>query len=351
MLELIEISWIGERWALASLPEGEPFSLYIWRDRALDVSARCGDVLPAIVRSIDKSGAMGFVEIAGGESAFFNVAKSRTPPAEGARIHVLVKAEAYGGKLANVTPTDRAEYLQTDDEAYSAWLGKLPSEVQLNDTVSFAHKVEAMRAALELASADTITIDNGGALHIDQTRALTAVDVDSSGRIHRSGMPGLNSDALKTLARHIGLRRVGGLIVVDVEGAPKGEKARALSAQFEVDLRSSTGRQVKVLAPSMFGLIEATVARGEKPIREYVPATCWRDRAGTEYFLSALRECVALAESDRTGFFELHCSAQLSHLMKQITFDWQSELTARTGGRVKWVPSSGEGLSYRIELL
>lgn len=351
MLELIEISWIGERWSLASLPNGEPVSLFIWRDRDIDASARCGDALPAIVRSIDRAGGMGFVELPAGEQAFFNISKSRTPPVEGAHINVAVRAEAYGDKLANVSPASGPPVVLSEGDARNAWLERLPEHADLTDQLSFGQKAEMCRAAIDVASASTVTIDNGGELHFDRTRALTAIDVDSSGRVQRSGIPGLNADALATAARHINLRRLAGLFVVDLEGAPKGEQAKGLAAQFETRLKASTGRTVRVLAPSAFGLIEATVARREKPLFEFATETCSSERRTMEAFLSAMREALTLAESNRSAFFALETSAALTEYMKQTAFDWQGELKARTGGRIRWEPLNKAGLDYQIELI
>ncbi|WP_022695116.1 ribonuclease E/G [Ponticaulis koreensis] len=351
MLELIDISWIGERWSLASLPNGEPVALFIWRDRDIDASARCGDVLPAIVRSIDRSGRMGFVDLSTGEQAFFNISESRTPPIVGAHINVSVRAEAYGDKLANVSPTSAQPVILSESDAQNAWLERLPGYADLTDELSFVQKAEMCRAAIDVASASTVTIDNGGELHFDHTRALTAIDVDSSGRVQRSGVPGLNTDALATAARHINLRRLAGLFVVDLEGAPKGEKAKGLAAQFQASLKALTGRTVRVLPPSVFGLIEATVARREKPLFEITTETCSAERRTMEAFLSAMREALTLAESDRSAFFALKTSAALTEYMKQTAFDWQGELKARTGGRIRWEPLNNAGLDYQIELI
>ncbi|MAJ09725.1 ribonuclease E/G [Ponticaulis sp.] len=351
MLELIDISWIGERWSLASLPNGEPVSLFIWRDRDIDTSARCGDVLPAIVKSIDRAGGMGFVDLSAGEQAFFNISKSRTPPVDGAHINVSVRAEAYRDKLANVSPASGPPITQSENDARDAWLERLPGYSDLTDEFSFGQKAEMCRAAFDAALASTVTIDNGGKLHFDYTRALTAIDVDSSGRVQRSGVPGLNTDALATAARQINLRGLAGLFVVDLEGAPKGEKAKGLAAQFETKLKALTGRTVRVLPPSAFGLIEATVARREKPLFEFATETCSAERLTLEAFLSAMREALTLAESDRSAFFTLKTSVALTEYMKQTAFDWQGELKARTGGRIKWGPLNKTGLDYQIELI
>ncbi len=351
MLELIEISWIGERWSLASLPTGEPVSLFIWRDRDIDASARCGDVLSAIIRSIDHAGGMGFVDLPTGEQAFFNISKSRTPLVEGAHINVSVRAEAYGDKLANVSPTSSSPVIQSESDAREAWLERLPSYTDLTDELSFGQKAEMCRAAFDVALASTVTVDNGGELHFDYARALTAIDIDSSGRVQRSGVPGLNTDALATVARQINLRRLAGLFVVDLEGAPKGEKAKGLAAQFETKLKALTGGTVRVLPPSAFGLIEATVARREKPLFEFEPETCSAGHRSLEAFLSAMREALTLAESDRSAFFALKTSAVLTEYMKQTAFDWLGASKARTGGRIRWEPLNKTGLEYQIELI
>ena len=65
----------------------------------------------------------------------------------------------------------------------------------------------------------TVPLDGGGCLVIDQTEALTAVDVDlgaTSGQSKAGAGDSVRRRALDTLGRHISIRSIGGQVVLDL---------------------------------------------------------------------------------------------------------------------------------------
>lgn len=113
------------------------------------------------------------------------------------------------------------------DPATGAWLGSLQSgkgSVEpANPTV--APEIDAVFAdGLELS----IEVAGGAVLWIEQTRALVAADVDRAGALAASTE--INIAAGQELARHLRLRRLGGIIAVDFLREGQGEGIAALGA-------------------------------------------------------------------------------------------------------------------------
>lgn len=108
-----------------------------------------------------------------------------------------------------------------------------------------------------------VALPSGGRLVIEETRALTAIDVDSGAA--RAGNPArlaleTNLEAAAEAARQLRLRNVGGLGVVDfVHSRRRPDRARVVAA-----LRAAVARdraEVQVLDMSPLGLVEFTRAR------------------------------------------------------------------------------------------
>ena len=333
--------------AVAMTSDEQPISVFIWRDRRLDPSARVGDVVPAIVRTVDKGKAEAFVELSSGEMAFFNLSQNKTPPTEGARINVAVRAESQGDKLAVVRPTHADAELISCDTAMDLWRTELGIEGDWDISLDLDDR-DYVSAAFDEAMASSVTLARGGELHIDKTRALTAVDVDSSGRAPRASNLELNADALSCLARHISLRRIAGLVVVDLCGSIRGKGADQLREPFIGELKSFGVPKSMVLKPSPLGLIEMSIERRGRPLSEYDLASCCEARRETETLADFLRSVENHAQADRTTRIKVALSADLSGLLSQVDFDWLADLGAIYGNRFQIAPDRLQTENFQI---
>ena len=99
--------------------------------------------------------------------------------------------------------------------------GALQDRVVLSHGAVFDEVLEGEFAALAESAAP---LPGGGVLHIQTTRALTALDVDSAGA--GDGLARFNEAALPEIARQIRLRNLSGAILLDVAGlSPKRRQA------------------------------------------------------------------------------------------------------------------------------
>lgn len=158
------------------------------------------------------------------------------------------------------------------------------------------HRIEAQ---LETAHARQVDLPSGGALVIDHTEALTAIDINSAratkgGDIEETALK-TNLEAAAEIAKQARLRDLGGLIVIDfidmLETSHQKEVENALIQAFDRDrARVQFGRL------SRFGLLEMSRQRLRPSLRETTDHPCPRCegrgviRAIESLSLSILRE-------------------------------------------------------------
>ncbi len=124
---------------------------------------------------------------------------------------------------------------------------------------------EQLLAALE----PVVPLAGGGALTIEPTAALTAIDVDGGGRRPLE----VDLEAAGEIARQLRLRQLGGTIVVDfVDLASKRDRARLFSA-----VRAALAADpvpVQAFAMSALGLVEISRQRVGPSLAERLGRVC-----------------------------------------------------------------------------
>ena len=319
---------VAETRAVAFDSEDVPISCFIQRETSLDPSATYGDVFAAIVRTVDKRRQEAFVELETGELAFFNLSPKHTPPAEGEHINVEIRAEAYGDKKALVRPTGEPAERTSREDRLRVWM----SAFEGSDVEDWSEMpTDDIEQVLTEALSTEVTISGGGRLSIETTRAMTVVDVDTAGWSPRQGA--VNPAALTTLAREISLRRISGLVAIDLAGAPKGVKAKALRDHMSGELNAYRLGRADVLPPSAFGVMEISIQRRLRPLREYSPETCAVDRRETEMVAACLRQAEEAAASARTAKIAIMVTPNFAEKLGNCRFNWETGLAQRYGTR------------------
>ncbi|MBS3974389.1 MAG: Rne/Rng family ribonuclease [Actinobacteria bacterium] len=127
-----------------------------------------------------------------------------------------------------------------------------------SESIYAAYKVDS---AIDRVFSKNIGLASGGYICIDQTEALTVVDVNTgrftSGKNLEDTVYRTNLEAARVIAQQIRLRDIGGIIVVDFidmkDAFHRQEVVRQLSAEFERDRN-----RYKIGEISKFGLLEIT---------------------------------------------------------------------------------------------
>ena len=136
----------------------------------------------------------------------------------------------------------------------------------LGDRVQAQHGAvfdEAIEGELAALSESAVALPGGGVLHIQTTRALTALDVDSGGA--GDGLARFNETALPEIARQIRLRNLSGAILLDVAGL-SAKRRQALLEPLRQALRPDA--LARLVGLTGLGLIEMVRDRIHPPLAE-----------------------------------------------------------------------------------
>jgi ribonuclease G len=130
---------------------------------------------------------------------------------------------------------------------------------------------------IERALARRVDLKSGGYVIIDQTEALTTVDVNTggfvSGRSFDDTIFKTNLEAAQSIARQLRLRNLGGIIIVDFIDMESQEHRDAVLAEFRKALARDRTR-VTVNGFSQLGLVEMTRKRTRESLAHVVCEPC-----------------------------------------------------------------------------
>jgi ribonuclease E len=132
---------------------------------------------------------------------------------------------------------------------------------------------------IESAYSRTVQLPSGGAIVIDHTEALVAVDVNSArsikgGDIEETALR-TNLEAADEVARQARLRDLGGLIVIDFIDMEEAKNRREVENRLRDALRQDRAR-VQFGAISKFGLLEMSRQRLRPALNEGASIPCPR---------------------------------------------------------------------------
>ena len=131
---------------------------------------------------------------------------------------------------------------------------------------------------IERALARRVDLKSGGYVIIDQTEALTTIDVNTggfvSGRSFDDTIYKTNLEAALAIARQLRLRNLGGIIIVDFIDMESVEHRDAVLAEFRKALARDRTR-VTVNGFSQLGLVEMTRKRTRESLAHVLCEPCW----------------------------------------------------------------------------
>jgi len=132
---------------------------------------------------------------------------------------------------------------------------------------------------IETAFARTVNLPSGGAIVIDHSEALVAIDINSArstrGTDIEETATRTNLEAADEIARQMRLRDLGGLIVVDFIDMEESKNRREVEQRLREALRTDRAR-VQFSSISKFGLLEMSRQRLRPALSEGSHITCPR---------------------------------------------------------------------------
>lgn len=162
---------------------------------------------------------------------------------------------------------------------------------------------------IESAYQREVVLPSGGVIVIDNTEALTAIDINSSratkgGDIEETAF-NTNLEAAEEIARQLRLRDLGGLIVIDFIDMTSSKHQREVENRLKDSVKSDRAR-IQIGRISRFGLLELSRQRLRPSLEESTQMICPRCRGlgsirGVESIaLSILRQIEEAAIKDNT---------------------------------------------------
>jgi ribonuclease G len=130
---------------------------------------------------------------------------------------------------------------------------------------------------IEKALSRRVELKSGGYLIIDQTEALTTIDVNTGGYVGSRSFDDTvfktNLEAAQSIARQLRLRNLGGIIIVDFIDMESGEHRAAVLDEFKRALARDRTR-VTVNGFTALGLVEMTRKRTRESLAHVLCEPC-----------------------------------------------------------------------------
>ncbi|MHB0888881.1 ribonuclease G [Acidithiobacillus sp.] len=130
---------------------------------------------------------------------------------------------------------------------------------------------------IERALQRRVTLKSGAYLVIDQTEALTAIDVNTGGFVGRRNQEETilktNLEAAAAIARQLRLRNIGGMIIIDFIDMEDTEHKRRVQRALEKALQGDRARST-VTQISTLGLVEMTRKRTRESLAQILCEPC-----------------------------------------------------------------------------
>ncbi len=333
---LIEES-IGETRA-AVVENGRIVELHV--DRWSEAGARAieGEIYRGRVRKVDPSLNAAFIDLGQAHDGFLPFGKAGRPKGfhEGAAIGVRIAREGYADKGPNLA------FCQVEEGPAPECLEPAPLLAQrLVRDFGDAEAIWAdesdhdLDAAFEEALDVVIAIPGGGSLAIEQTRAMTTIDVDAEGR-KAQGSPArlaqqLNISAAKEAARQIRLRGLGGIIAIDFTHMRAQPDRKAVEQALRQAFRRDRAK-VDVAPLSQFCVGELARQRRGRTLAETLKDDSQQPSVET-IALAALRRLEREGRSERSRKLVLDIAPDVHAWLDADRIDWRAAMTDRLGPR------------------
>lgn len=130
---------------------------------------------------------------------------------------------------------------------------------------------------IDRAMSHKVWLKSGGYIVIDQTEALTAIDVNTGRFVgkasHEETILKTNMEAVKEIVSQLKLRNIGGIIIIDLIDMETPQNRTTVYQSLKEELRNDKARS-KILQISEIGLVEMTRKRDRDNLGWLLSSTC-----------------------------------------------------------------------------
>ena len=189
-----------------------------------------------------------------------------------------------------------------------------------------------------------VQLKSGGTLVIDQTEAMTTIDVNTGAFVgHRSleeTIFNTNIEATSAIARQLRLRNLGGIIIIDfIDMASEDHRKRVLKS---LELSLSKDRAKTSVNPfSHLGLVEMTRKRTRESLEHLICSECptcggrGMVKSVESVCCEILREIIRVNKAYQAEKYMVYASVPVANVLKADEFHNVAELELSLGKAVQ----------------
>ncbi len=248
------------------------------------------------------------------------------------------------------------DQILVDDEPLYDNIKQFVGEVMPTTNVRIQHYQDAVplfsRFQIEHQIKDaferSVKLPTGGVIVIEQTEALVTIDVNSArstkgADIEETALE-TNLEAVEQVAKHLRVRDIGGLIVIDLIDMSSPRNRRAVEKRLLESVESDRAR-TRIGRISQFGLLEMSRQRLRSSIEESSYDECSRCkgrgyiRSVTSTALSILRIIEEDALKENTELIHAHLPVDVATFLINEKRHELALIERRMGTRIVVVPS------------
>ncbi len=189
-----------------------------------------------------------------------------------------------------------------------------------------------------------VWLKSGGYIIIEQTEALTAIDVNTGRFVGRRRVDETilktNLEAVKEIVYQLRLRAIGGIIIIDfIDMERLNDRSKVYNALKEA-LRSDKARTT-ITKISELGLVEMTRKRTREDLRRQLTNTCpycegkGHLKSPTTLCYEIFRDICREAPDMKGGQIEVYCHPSVADVLYDEERAWLEQLEARFGKRIQ----------------
>ncbi len=179
-------------------------------------------------------------------------------------------------RLGSIITDSKEEYELIEDRFYR----DIPAEIRdgikfglYSDDLVSLFRLKGIGAGISLASSKKVWLKNGAYIVIEETEALTVIDVNSGNSVGRGikeeTVLAINKDAAEEILNQLVLRNISGIIIVDFINMQKKESIDELSGFIRHEIKKDGGMTVYHDITKL-GLVELTRKREGKSLSELI---------------------------------------------------------------------------------
>lgn len=222
----------------------------------------------------------------------------------------------------------------------------LPDRVVLYDGLPDIYDELGLERVIDMALMRKVQLKNGGYLIIDQTEALTTIDVNTGKFIGNSDnlqetITTANCEAAKEIARQLRLRDISGIIIIDFIDMDETEDREKVLQTLKDALKSDRTR-TNVLGMTQLGLVEMTRKKERQPISNTLQTPCpycggsGKVLSSETILLKVRKQLMNRFSAEDCGSYLVRVHAKIAALIKENSTD-EAPIFPKAKGRAIYV--------------